>query len=308
MIPSLFKRKQYSSEKLLCAVGAAACHGLRNLKSTRSLSDVELSISSQWGEDGIIDWLISKFSSIPKTFVEFGVENYKESNTRFLLQNRNWRGLVIDGSMDNISYLRNDPISWKHNLNSLHQFVTRENIDALISSSGFNGDVGLLSIDLDGNDYWVWEAITSVSPFIVVVEYNTAFGDIVPLSIPYDSSFIRSQSHFSNLYYGASIASLIHLASAKGYVLLGSNSAGSNAFFVRSDFKDLFFPIISDTLPRPSLFRESRDQRGMLTYVSGLQRSKVISHMPVIDVSTGITKLLSEFNEIFTINWTSQLS
>ena len=94
-----------------------------------------------------------------KVFVEFGVENYLEANTRFLMVKDNWAGLVMDGSQQNIDFVRQDDISWRFNLKAQQAFITKENINDLIRANGISGEIGLLSIDIDGNDYWVWEAI-----------------------------------------------------------------------------------------------------------------------------------------------------
>src|SRR4051794_40305958 len=80
------------------------------------LSDAEFSVFSQFGDDGIVQYLIHHLKIQPQTFIEFGVENYTESNTRFLLINNQWRGLVIDGSKENVDYIKNDTIYWKYKL------------------------------------------------------------------------------------------------------------------------------------------------------------------------------------------------
>lgn len=295
------------NEKISLVQGSIASFASRRLSHIHSLSEVEFSISSQWGEDGIIDWLIEHIGEIPDTFIEFGVENYTESNTRFLLQHRNWKGLIIDGSHKNIQYVKQDSVYWRHNLTSVHAFITRENINELINVSGFSNEIGLLSIDIDGNDYWVWESIQVVNPCIVIVEYNSVFGDILPLSIPYDSAFIRGKRHFSNLYYGASIAALNHLAGIKGYVLIGSNSAGSNAFFIRKDLMAAFHESVSYKGARPSRFRESRDKNGHLSFISGIERSRIIGQMPVENIQNSKTAALSSYGELYSESWLRML-
>jgi len=87
-----------------------------------------------------------------------------------------------------------------------------------------------LSIDIDGNDYWVWEAIDSVDPVMTICEYNAVLGDLYPIAIPYDPAFTRTVPNYHHLYYGASIAALQMIAQRKRYTFLGSNSAGNNAF------------------------------------------------------------------------------
>jgi hypothetical protein len=99
-------------------------------------------------------------------------ETYHEANTGFLLQNRNWRGLIIDGSSEMIATLKEDCVGWGHDITAKPAFITRENINDLISGAGFRGDLGLLSIDIDGNDYWVWEAIHVIHYIIVMIRIS----------------------------------------------------------------------------------------------------------------------------------------
>lgn len=291
----------------LFLTGRIACLATRKITAVSSLSDVEFRVSSQWGEDGIIDWLVERLEIQARSFVEFGVESYIEANTRFLLQNRNWRGLVMDANAGNIARIRRDEISWRHDLTTACASITRENIDDLIGKAGFHGEIGLLSIDIDGNDYWVWEALEAVSPIVFVCEYNAVFGDVAPIAIPYDPQFFRTQAHHSNLYFGASIAALRRLAVRKGYKLVGTNSTGSNAFFVRDDYAKRLDNAILDTSPQPSHARESRDERGNLTYLSGLHRLEAIAHLPVVNVETSQTIQLGSIRPIYSDTWLKAL-
>ena len=254
----------------------------------KSLSEVEFKVFSQWNDDGIIQYLVNKIPISNKTFIEFGVETYHESNTRFLLINNNWSGLVIDGSASNIKSIKNQNIYWQYDLNAKEAFITKENINQLIVNEGFKGDIGILSVDIDGNDYWVLEAIHVVNPVIIIVEYNSAFG-LNSYTIPYKSDFIRSNEHHSNQYWGASISAFHYLLNQKGYTFVGCNSNGNNGYFVQNDKLC--------NLPTPTLvtgfvnakFRDSRDVKGKLTYLSGNERINSIKGMPVIDVLTNKT-------------------
>jgi len=204
----------------------------------QNLSEVEFQVFSQWGDDGILQYLISKLDIPQKTFIEFGVENYTESNTRFLLINNNWCGLVMDGSKTNMDYVKNDLISWAHEIYAEAVFITKDNINDQISAflkKGFSRELGLLSIDIDGNDYWIWDAIDTVDPIIVVAEYNSLFGFDKPYTTPYQEDFYRLQKGNIILNYGASLLSLCDLAEVKGYDFIGCNSAGNNAYFIRRD-------------------------------------------------------------------------
>ncbi len=247
----------------------------------------EFKVSSQFGEDGIIEHLLRHVPIDRPIFIEFGVEDYAEANTRFLLRNRNWSGLVMDGSTDNMAKVRNEAIYWRHNIKAEAAFITKENIDALISGHGIFDDIGLLSIDIDGNDYWVWEAISGISPRIVIVEYNALYGSTAKVAVPYDPQFIRFNAHKSGLYWGCSLAALVHLAGRKNYRLVGCNTAGINAFFVRNDVSGRFANLPTDELFVGSQFRQSRDPAGKLNYLSGDTALREISAMPLIDVETG---------------------
>lgn len=137
---------------------------------------------------------------------------------------------MIDGDEKNISYIKNDDISWRYNLKAECNFITAENINHLFLKNGIQGRIGILSIDIDGNDYWVWQAIECVEPDIVICEYNHRFGKGKAVTVPYDPAFYRTQKHYSNLYYGTSIKALTLLANRKGYALVDGNSAGNNVF------------------------------------------------------------------------------
>lgn len=251
----------------------------------RSLCEYECQVYSQWGEDGLIQYLIRQVVIEHPIFVEFGVENYTESNTRFLLMNNHWSGLVIDGADRNIEFIKRDPIYWRHNLKAECAFVTAENINELLKASGVDGDIGLLSIDIDGNDYWVWDAVKVVSPRIVIVEYNARFGPHRAVTVPYDPAFNRVEAHYSRIYYGASLAALVSLGSRKGYDFVGCNSAGNNAFWVRRDVRPSALPIMTASEGFvPSQFRESRRRDGTLAFLSMDEEQRILNDLPLVDI------------------------
>lgn len=279
-----------------CAMMLARLHidRIRAIGAPRSLADVEFRVFSQWGEDGIIQYLLSRIEIPNPVFVEFGVENYKESNTRFLLMNNNWIGLVIDSGDDHINFIRRDELSWRYSLRAVRAFITAENINELISGAGIGGDIGLLSIDITGNDYWIWKAIQVISPRIVICEYNSVFGKDMPVTVPYDPSFYLTTAHYSNLYFGASLPALCHLAEEKGYIFVGTNSVGSNAFFVRKDVAGTLPALTAESGYVEDRIRGSRDAKGKLTFLSGSARLNVIAHLPVVNVSTNATIRLGD--------------
>lgn len=271
-------------QKLQEAVGRIESRQL-DILNHKSIAENEFRAFSQWGEDGIIQYLIKNMEIPRNIFVEFGTQNYTESNTRFLLINNNWSGLVIDGSSDNIAYIKSDPIYWQYNLKAVDSFVTKDNINQILLENGIHGDIGLLSVDIDGNDYWVWQSIDSINPAIVISEYNFRFGATRAVTVPYDAKFFRTKAHYSNIYYGASLKALCILATKKGYTFIGCNSAGNNAFFVRNDLKpDALKEITSEEGYVAAQFRESRDEFGGLIYLSLEEEQKILNSLPLVGI------------------------
>ena len=279
-----------TQERMQEAVGRIETRQMRSLPGSDPAAH-GFRVFSQWDEDGIIQFLIHAVPVAQRKFVEFGVQTYVESNTRFLLRNDNWSGLILDGQQRYIDAIKADAISWQHDLTAACAFITRENINELLARHGMSGEIGLLSIDIDGNDYWVWERIDVVQPAIVIVEYNAHFGATRPLAVPYDPAFDRRAAHHSCIYYGASLAALERLGGKKGYVLVGCSCGGNNAFFVRNDLlratslralspAEAFFP---------AKFREARDAGGRLTLLPPEQETELLRGLPVVDVETGAT-------------------
>lgn len=252
----------------------------------KHIHHAEFSVFSQWGDDGIIQYLIHTIGITTKSFIEFGVGNYLEANTRFLLLNNNWKGLVIDGSEKNVSFIKNDPISWKYSIDSICAFITRDNLPTLIANAGFSDEIGLLHIDVDGNDYWFWETLTTINPVIVIMEYNSVFGNKGAISVPYKPDFFVTNEHYSNLYFGASLKAMNHLAEQKGYTLVGSNSHGNNAYFVRNDCMKNLQKMSVDEAYVKCHFRQNRTADGGFTFKDDTEVIKQFGHLPVIDVTT----------------------
>jgi len=272
------------SKRMQEALGRIEARQLRDLPAA-DLHAAGFRVYSQWEEDGILQHLLRHVPISMNVFVEFGVENYTESNTRFLLMNDNWAGLVIDGSSRNIEFIKKDEIYWSHNLKAEQAFITRENINDLIRRNGIGGEIGLLSIDIDGNDFWVWEAIDCVLPSIVVIEYNARFGAERAVTVPYDPGFVRFKAHPSNIYYGASLAALCVLGQRKGYSFVGCNRAGNNAFFVRSALRPAGLPELTPLQGFVGLqFRESRDASGQLAFLTAEEEAAVLNTLPVAEI------------------------
>ena len=214
---------------------------------------------SQFGEDGIIQWLLHRVERSDRTFVEFGVEDYSESNTRFLVELDDWRGLAIDASDRHRRFLESQ-LAWRHTVVAETAFLTTTNLNDVIGSAGFRETSDLVSIDVDGVDYWMLEALEVVSPRLLIVEYNSLFGSDASVTVPYSPSFDRTEAHFSTLYFGASLAAITALARTKGYALVGSNQAGTNAFFVRRDVLGNVREETPGAVWRETRVRQARDR------------------------------------------------
>lgn len=260
-----------------------------------SLRQAEFSVFSQWGADGIIQYLLRSTAVGPEVFIEFGVADYRESNTRFLMANNGWSGLLIDNGTQHVEFLAQSSLSWRHSVQAVQAVVTPENVNELFRRSGLIGDIGLLSIDIDGNDYWVFEAIDAVSPRIVVLEYNSVLGAEHALTIPYTPGFNYETAHFSGLYYGASLQALTLLASAKGYCFVGCESSGCNAFFVRRDVMDRIEECSIQDGYVASRFQTGRDAAGQPLYLGNhRERLEMIKGMPMYDVVSGCLTMVGD--------------
>jgi len=204
-----------------------------------NLNRYEYEVLSQCGEDGIIEEIFRRIGVTNRFFVEFGAGNGVQNCTASLLL-ANWMGAWIEGGHDNGEVIRRKfaPLLMRHRLKFSESFITAENIEELFATLEVPEAFDLLSVDIDGNDYWVWRAITHFNPRVVVCEYNARYGAELPWVMKYNPAHVWNGS----CYYGASLKALEKLGEQKGYVLVGCNLAGVNAFFVRQDCIGDLFP------------------------------------------------------------------
>jgi len=197
-------------------------------------------VYSQNDEDGIINEIFKRIGTNSKKFLEFGVENGLECNSTYLLMVKGWTGTWLEASTKHVTSINS---SFKKQIDSgrlqiVESFIDRDNINDLIVKTN-SEDIDLLSIDIDGNDYWVWQKITKANPRVVIVEYNA----IMPADVEWSTTYKANHTYDGSLYHSASLKSFETLGNKMGYKLVGCNINGCNAFFVREDLiEDKFAP------------------------------------------------------------------
>lgn len=191
-------------------------------------------IFSQFEEDGLLLYLFSLIGMTNKTFLEIGADDGLNSNCANFYFNFGWRGTFIDGNSKAIErgkrFYSRYPHEWNYQPTFVSSKVNAENINDLVKNSGLNGEIGLMSIDIDGNDYWVWKALEVVEPQVVIIETHNEFG-LENIVVPYDPDYFYPGKH--PLYHGASPKAMTKLASEKGYRLVGANDLGFNFIFLK---------------------------------------------------------------------------
>ena len=221
-------------------------------------------------DDGIIQEVFRRIGLTNRRFVEFGAGDGVESNTVYLLLT-GWNGLWLDAGDEELAtiYANFSDHMKAGRLKTQKAFITRENINDLIGAH-INGEIDLLSVDIDGNDYWVWESLTVIQPRVVVIEYNATFRPPHKIVQEYQPGYVWNSTN----YFGASLKALEDLGRRKGYSLVGCNFAGINAFFVRHDLTGDHFapPFTAEEHYREPIYDAfvrgySRHRRGVGKYV-----------------------------------------
>lgn len=226
---------------------------------TPSFADVGFSNFSQTEEDGILWFLLSVTGADTRKMIELGAGDGAECNSANLVLNHHYSALLVDGNAKNVEsglrFLSTRSIARLVPPAFVQSWITRENVNDLVTDNGFAGPVDVLSIDLDGIDYWVWDALTVVDPAIVVMEFNPSLTDGPALTVPYAPDFTATWIELHDIppfpgsdrpplaaYHGASLRAMASLGRRKGYRLVGTNALGFNAFFVRNDLVPAALP------------------------------------------------------------------
>ncbi|HEY4365731.1 MAG TPA: hypothetical protein VGN07_00735 [Steroidobacteraceae bacterium] len=207
-----------------------------------SFKDVGFRKYSQFEEDGILLCLFALIPPINRKCVEICAGHGRECNTANLIINHGWWGYLFDGNERNVTagqaFFAHHPDTFLHPPRFTRAWITAENVNDQISRCGVSGPIDLLSLDIDGMDYWVWKAIAVIEPQVVVCETHNPIPPDRALTVPYDPEFVFE----SQDYRGASLAAMCKLGREKGYRLVGTHRFGFNAFFVRDGVGEAFFP------------------------------------------------------------------
>ncbi len=220
------------------------------------IDDTGFRVFSQYEEDGKLLFILSVIGMQNKTFVEIGSDDGINSNCANLALNHGYHGLFLDGNPKSIKrgerFYGKYPHPWMYAPKFKCAKVTAENINALVTEAGLSGDIDVLSIDIDGNDYWVWNALETVSPNVVIIETHVEFG-MRNIVVPYDANYFFPGKH--PVYHGASPKAMVGLAKKKGYRLVGANELGFNFIFVKNGMADEEIPEVSveSVLTHPSV-------------------------------------------------------
>ena len=201
-------------------------------------------------------------------------------------------------SKDHIQKIKSQSLYWKHNIIAKQIKITKENINKTLIDAKFNKNIGLLSLDIDGNDYWIIKAL-NINADIIVCEYNGVFGEQHNITVPYKKNFDRTKEHYSNLYYGCSIKALISLMLTKEFIFIGTNSAGNNAYFLqKKNYKQLKKKIKNKKTFFPK-FRESRNSKKEKTFLTIDKTINLIGNKIVYDLSKKKLIKIKELKDTF---------
>lgn len=220
------------------------------------LSETGFRVFSQYEEDGKLLYIFAIIGMRNKTFVEIGSDDGINSNCANLALNFGYHGLFLDGNAKAINRGRNFYAKYPHPWMYAPTFkcakVQAENINQLCAEANLEGEIDLLSIDIDGNDYWIWKALEQVSPNVVIIETHVEFG-MRNVVVPYDKDYFFPGKH--PVYHGASVPAMIKLAKEKGYRLVGANELGFNLIFVKNGLGEAELPEVTaeSVLTHPSV-------------------------------------------------------
>ena len=273
-------------------IASSAINSVRVRKSEiKHLWEAEVRIFSQWGEDGILTYLLDSIGVAKPRILEIGAGNFEECNSRFHAEFRNASVYAVDLRPDLKSNCESLDIFWRSTIIPINDYVTPDNINFHIQSAkSLLGGLEIFSLDVDGNDYWILLEADLREVSLVVCEYNPLFGSTKSVTVPREDKFSREEKHYSWLYYGMSLSASIILMKKKGFTFCGSNLAGNNAFFIKNELvQHLSLEIPSTTILERFTdwrVREARDVGGRLNFLFGDDRISSIKGLKVLETES----------------------
>ena len=207
-------------------------------------NDMGFRVYSQNEEDGLLLYIFSQIGFKKKTLIDMAFASPENANSTNLICNWGFHGLLVEGGDMSSArmFFEKNKDTYIYPPICLQKWISVENINEICVENGFKGEIDLFLLDIDGVDYWIWEALTAVKPRVVVVEYQDIWG-LESKTVPYKEDFNRYDYHED--YFGASLPAFVKLARKKGYRLIGRNNYCYNAFFLRNDIGEDAFPEIT---------------------------------------------------------------
>ena len=240
---------------------------LLNPEEMPGFSDVGFKVYSQFDEDGILLYIFSLIGFTNRKIVEVCAGGGKECNAANLIINHGCHGLLFDGDLNNIKkankFFSQNKSTWLHPPICKHAWITKDNINSLIQENGFEGEIDFFSLDVDGNDYWIWKEISVIRPRVVICETFASAPLDKAVTIPYKEDFDRfSPDNYSRYFLSASPLAMKKLADEKGYRLFGAHKYGFNLIFLRNDVGNDVFPTIElSSIPLNPYLQKLREER-----------------------------------------------
>lgn len=268
--------------------------GVAAIKSQRSyyphigdIRQTEVRVFSQNGEDGVLDYIFEQCKLIKPSILEIGVGDFTECNSKFSNFFRGSGVYLVDSDK------RLNQVYEKYRSRGINSrlffetvWIDKSNARGVFERAKAKlGKLDVLSIDIDGNDFWVLKEIPLNDFEVVVVEYNPSLSESLPVTVVYDPNFDRTKKHFSWKYYGATLEAFQYFLVEQGFCFIGATSQGTNAFFVKSKYAEVFSQVIKDINEYKNVdSREARDQQGVLSFVDIYTERENLRGLPLVDV------------------------
>jgi hypothetical protein len=244
----------------------------KNNEGTINLSDKGFRVHSQFEEDGLLLYIFSKIGFTNRRGVEMCCGWGIESMLANLILYHGFDTLLFDGDKNSVerarNFFSNHPNTFQHPPKIIQEWITKENINKIIKENGFEGEIDIFSLDVDGVDYYLIKELSVIKPRVVICEIHNIIPPNLALTIPYSGDFDYRSGKYNPEFRSVSILAMVNLMQEKGYRLVGSHKYGFNIIFIRNDLGVEFFPEINPEECFKNSYTEERSK--VWTGVSGL--------------------------------------